>query len=74
MPRIAHYRDAITYFKIFPLLFIFIPLTLLQELKKKISGYLGRYFHYKKESEVTNGKPHFLILLLPYAVNTSTTR
>lgn len=50
---------------------MFIPLTLLQELKN-ISGYLRRYFHYKEENQVTSGKPYFSNLLLPYAVNTST--
>lgn len=62
-----------TSLEIFPLLFMFIPLASLQELKNT-SGHLGRYFHYKKESQFTNGKPHFSILLLPYAVNTITTR
>lgn len=32
---------------------------------KKVSGYLGRYFHDKKEGEVTNGEPYFSIPLLP---------
>lgn len=59
--------------EIFPLLFMFIALILLQELEN-ISGYLGRYFHSKKESEATNGKPYFSIPLLPYAGNTSIIR
>lgn len=62
-----------TSLEIFPLLSVFIALIFLQELEN-ISGYLGRYFHYKKKSEATNGKPYFSIPLLPYAGNASNIR